>query len=122
MSTEPAAAHMCRALELFPSATCKFKQIAVSEAPPGTIDNHGFNVRIGSVNGPTELMIFHLTPSRGNFFVLSPTGELRAAFKRGIGYDYTPVPRDEGQHALAIALAFWRTNLESMKALDAKRR
>lgn len=110
---------MCRAFELFPSANCTFKQIAVSDAPTGILDNHGFNIRIGNANGPTELVIYHLTPWRGDFFVVSPTGELRASFKRAKGIDYTPVPLAEGRQAFARALAYWRANLEKVKALDA---
>lgn len=112
-------ARMCVAMKLGKEADCKFKQISVSASEPGTVDNHGFNVPLG--DGPvTYIVIFHLGPLVGNFFVVSPDGELKAAFYRAKGVDYTKVPLQDARRAFDASMAFWNDNLPMLKKMIAK--
>jgi hypothetical protein len=110
---------MCVAMKLGPEADCKFTQISVSANEPGTVDNHGFNVPIGSAGPPTYVVIFHLGPRVGNFFVVSPQGELKASFYRAKGVDYTEVPIADARRAFDASVVFWSNNLQPLKDLIA---
>ena len=110
---------MCVAMKLGPEADCKFKQISVSPNEPGTTDSHGFNVPLSDAGSVMYVVIFHNGPLVGNFFVVSPQGELKASFYRAKGIDYTEVPIAAAHRAFDTSLAFWRDNLQTLKDLIA---
>jgi hypothetical protein len=110
---------MCVAMKLGPEADCKFTQISVSPNEPGTIDNYGFNVPLGSADPSRYVVIFHLGPLVGDFFVVSPQGKLKASFYRAKGIDYTEVPLADARRAFDASMVFWRTHLQALKNLIA---
>jgi class 3 adenylate cyclase len=110
---------MCPAMRIGAEADCRFKQISVSASPPGTIDNHGFNVQLHSPDRESAIIIFHLGALVGNFFILSRAGELKSAFYRARGLDYMENSVEEARPAFEASLTFWRENLPKLKELIA---
>ena len=110
---------MCAAFKLGSEGDCNFKQMAVSESPPGTVDSHGFNLPENSTRPDSYVVIFHLSPLVGNFFVVSPEGILKASYYRAKGEDYTEIPNEDADRAFAAAVAFWKRNLPNLKDLIA---
>jgi hypothetical protein len=110
---------MCVAMKLGPEADCKFTQVSVSPSEPGTVDSYGFNVPFRSTGPAKYVVIFHLGPLVGDFFVVSPQGKLKAAFYRAKGIDYTDVPPADARRAFDASIVFWRTHLQSLKTLIA---
>ena len=106
---------MCVVFRHGAETECKFKQIAVSGGEPGTLDNHGFNVPLTSTAEASYVLIFHLGPLVGNFFLVSPKGELKASYYRAKGVDYTEIPTEEAGRAFAGEITFWRENLPKLK-------
>ena len=76
---------MCPPMRLGLESNCIFRQITVSTAPPGTIDNHTFNVPAEASEMGYDVMIFHLRPFVAYFFVVSSDGKLRSSFYRARG-------------------------------------
>ena len=111
---------MCVAMQLRSQADCRFKQLSISAGEPGTIDNHGFNVPLDKVGPSPYVVIFHLGPLVGNFFVVSPDGELKAAFYRAKGVDFTEIPMQNARRAFDASFIFWSENLTKLKELIAK--
>jgi hypothetical protein len=110
---------MCVAMKLAPKTDCKFRQISVSANEPGTIDNYGFNVPLRKPGPATYVVIFHLGPLVGDFFVVSPQGKLKASFYRAKGVDYTEVPIADARRAFDASMVFWGNNLQPLKNLIA---
>ena len=106
---------VCPAMRIGGETDCRFKQISVSASPPGTIDNHGINVQLPSPDRESAIVIFHLGTLVGNFFVLSRAGDLKSAFYRASGIDYTEVSIEEARPAFEASLTFWRENLPKLK-------
>ena len=111
---------MCVAMRLGSQSDCKFKQLSVSSNEPGTIDSHAFNVPLGNVGSVNYVVIFHLGALVGDFFVVSPDGELKAAFYRAKGTDYAEIPIQDGRRAFEASLFFWNENLTRIKEFIAK--
>ena len=59
---------MCPAMRIGGEADCRFKQISVSASPPGTIDNHGFNVQL---HKSRQRISNHYFSSRGTSLEIS---------------------------------------------------
>jgi hypothetical protein len=110
---------MCVAMKLSPEADCNFTQVSVNPSEPGTVDSYGFNVPLRSGGPPTYVVIFHLGPLVGDFFLVSPQGQLKASFYRAKGIDYTEVPLADARRAFDASVEFWRTHLQSLKTLIA---
>jgi hypothetical protein len=110
---------MCVTMKLSSEADCKFKQISVSPNEAGTTDSHGFNVPLSGAGSVTYVVIFHNGPLVGNFFVVSPQGELKASFYRAKGVDYTEVPTADARRAFDASMTFWSDNLQTLKDLIA---
>jgi hypothetical protein len=110
---------MCVAMKLGSEADCKFTQVSVSPSEPGTVDSYGFNVPLRSVGPAPYLIIFHLGPLVGDFFVVSPQGKLKASFYRAKGINYTEVPLLDARRAFDASMVFWRKNLQPIKILIA---
>ena len=106
---------MCAAMKIGTDQDCKFKQISISPGEPGTIDNYGFNVPISGSSSPSYVVMFHLRPLIGSFFVMSPSGKLIASYYRAQGVDYTAITEDEARGPFEEALAFWQSNLPELK-------
>ena len=111
---------LCPAMRVGTEADCRFKQVSVSASPAGTIDNHGFNVQVAAAGSEPALLLFHLGPLIGNFFLVSPQGEIKAAFYRAKGVDFTEIPIAEASAAFETSLKFWRDNLPILKEQAAK--
>lgn len=106
---------VCSSMRLGPETDCIFKQIAVNIAPPGTIDNHAFNVPAEVSGMSPDVMIFHLRPFVAYFFVVSSDGKLRSSFYRARGSDYTEIPTSDVQHEFDASLNFWVDILPQLK-------
>jgi hypothetical protein len=87
---------MCVAMKLGLGSECKFKQISVSPSGPGAVDYYGFNVPFSNARSVPYVIIFHLGPLVGDFFVVSPQGKLKASFYRAKGIDYVEIPAQTG--------------------------
>jgi hypothetical protein len=111
--------HMCVAMKLGPEGDCKFTQISVSPSEPVTTDSYGFNVLLRKAGPVTYVVIFHLGPLVGDFFVVSSQGELKASFYRAKGIDYTEVPISDARRAFDASMVFWRKHLQPLKGLIA---
>ena len=91
---------------------CEFMQISVQETD-GRGDPRGFNVSVNSTI--PYIVIFHLGPLVGEFFVVSPTGNLLRAYYRSKGTGYTRVPIEEAQAEFQADLDYWTVNLARLK-------
>jgi hypothetical protein len=110
---------MCVAMKLGSEVDCKFTQVSVSPSEPGTVDSYGFNVPLRSVGPAPYVVMFHLGPLVGDFFVVSLQGKLKASFYRAKGIDYTEVPLSDARRAFDASVEFWRTHLQPLKTLIA---
>jgi hypothetical protein len=110
---------MCVAMKLGSEVDCKFTQVSVSPSEPGTVDSYGFNVPLRSVGPAPYVVMFHLGPLVGDFFVVSLQGKLKASFYRAKGIDYTEVPLSDARRAFDASVEFWRTHLQPLKNLIA---
>jgi hypothetical protein len=108
---------MCVAMKLGPESECKFKQISVSPSEPGAIDYYGFNVPFSTASKVSYVVIYHLGPLVGDFFLVSSEGELKASFYRAKGMDYTEIPSADARRAFDTSMAFWEHNLQALNAL-----
>jgi hypothetical protein len=106
---------LCAIFELGSEGDCRFKQIAVSESPPGVVDNYGFNVPLNTPT-PSYAVLFHLGPLVGNFFVVSADGTLKSSFFRAKGKDFTKIPNSDARSAFERSMTFWAENLPRLKA------
>lgn len=105
---------LCQELSLEPlGADCMFKQISVEEVQ-GRGDPRGFNVR-AAADEVSYVLIFHLGPLVGEFFVVSSQGELLRAFIRTKGRDYEQVPNDVVHGEFLSNVAYWKSNLTRIR-------
>jgi len=111
---------LCPAMRIGTEADCRFKQVSVSASPAGTIDHHGFNIQIVAASSEPAVLVFHLGPLIGNFFLVSPQGEVKTAFYRAKGVDFTEIPIAEASAAFEASLKFWDDNLPTLKEQAAK--
>ena len=71
--------------------------------------------------GPQYVLIFHLRPLVGKFFIVSPDGILMRAYLRFKGTDYSRAANEEVQQEFNKNLAYWTTNFSRLKkALEAE--
>ncbi len=106
---------LCQELSLEPlGADCIFKQVSVEEVH-GRGDPRGFNVRAGA-GEVSYVLIFHLSPLVGEFFVASPQGELLRAFIRTKGRDYEQVSNDVVHGEFLTDVAYWKNNFTRIRA------
>ncbi|MBN8956968.1 MAG: hypothetical protein J0H17_10405 [Rhizobiales bacterium] len=101
---------VCAVFEPSSSSTnCRFHQIAL-DAGVGTLDKHSFNVPLTTAESLPYVLMFRLRPLLGEFFVVSPRGQLLATFYRSRGADYTKIPNDEAAQAFEAELSYWQSN------------
>ena len=100
---------------------CAFQQLSVEETE-GQSGPRGFNVSVASNSGAPHVLIFHLNPLVGEFFVVSPDGVLRRAFLRFKGTGYSRVSNEDVMEEFNKDLAYWTKNFFRLKEdLEAKR-
>jgi tetratricopeptide (TPR) repeat protein len=102
----------CVAMQLNTETNCKFKQISVSVGAPGQLNDYGFNVPAYDAD---YVVLFHLTPLVGHFFVVNHTGEVQASYYRARGVDFTRIPTEETQTEFDQNISFWRSNLDRLR-------
>lgn len=92
---------------------CIFKQISVQEVQ-GRGDPRGFNVPVGA-GDVSYVLIFHLSPLVGEFFIVSPQGELLKAFIRTKGRGYEKIANDDVRDEFRADLAYWKDNFTRIR-------
>lgn len=98
---------------------CIFKQISIQDTT-GRGDPRAIN--ISEFSGPegSYIFAFHLAPLAGEFFIISPRGELVRAYYRAKGRGYEPLPNDAVMEEFKLDMDYWITNLNRIKTgLDA---
>jgi hypothetical protein len=108
---------MCSLMKLNSERDCKFKQISVSSDAPDSIGTNGFNVPEDS--DQQYVVIYRVDPLVGKFFVVSLDGNLKSAFFRAKGIDYTEIPLADARQAFEASIGFWKTSLEAIKGMIA---
>lgn len=99
-----------------PDKECVFRQISVQEVDSRG-DPRGFNVPYSVADGrPPFVLIFHLGPLVGEFFVATPTGELLKAFYRAKGRGYDELPLDEVREEYERDLQYWLQNVSRVRS------
>lgn len=98
-----------------PDHQCVFRQVSMQEIE-GKGDPRGFNVPPSGPGGrPDFVVIFHLGPLVGEFFVVSPRGELLKAFYRTKGRGYEELPLDDVREEFERDLQYWLQNLSRLR-------
>ena len=108
---------MCTLMKLNSLSNCRFKQITVSANAPNTRDDNGFNVP--DDKEPHYVVIYHLEPLVGIFFVVSLDGTLKSSFYRAQGVDYSELPISETRHSFDEAIHFWIRHVDTIKGMIA---
>lgn len=107
--------NICTELSLAKGAGgCAFKQLSVQEAE-GRRDPRGFNVSALAQSAAPYVVVFHLNPLVGEFFVVSPEGHLISAFLRFKGTGYKHVPNEDVQAEFRKDIAYWTDNFARLK-------
>jgi hypothetical protein len=101
---------MCPALRFGAEHDCKFKQISVSSDDKDVTDTYAVNVPLNDDRSSCIIM-FHLNPLVGSFFVVFPSGSLQASYYRAKGVDYTELSKDDAHVAFEATMSFFRSNL-----------
>ena len=96
------------------TSACVFRQVSVEETEAHS-GPRGFNVPADSSEHPPHVLIYHLGPLVGEFFIVSPEGQLLKAFLRRKGTGYSSVPLDEVREEFAKDAAYWTVNLARLK-------
>jgi hypothetical protein len=106
---------ICRAFGLpWPATGCVFRQVSVHEVD-GRGDPRGVNVPEHAGTDVPYVLVFHLTSQIGEFYVVSPRGELLKAFQRQKGRGYDALPLDDVRMEFERDLAYWRGNFPRIK-------
>jgi len=107
---------MCTKFELPRSGDdCIFRQLSLQDQRGVDSDPRGFNVPAVWKAGHQYVLIFHLRPLVGEFFIVSPDGLLMRAYLRFKGTDYSLVPNEEVQQEFNKNFAYWTTNFSRLK-------
>lgn len=91
---------------------CVFKQVGVQEIE-GQDDPHGFNVPAHPRK--QEVLLFHLGPLVGEFFIVSAQGELIRAYYRTKGRGYSRIPNDEVLDRFKLERSYWIENFDRLR-------
>lgn len=98
-----------------PGSDCIVKQISIQEIE-GRGDPRGFNVPARVEDALPYVLIFHLSPLVGEFYVMSPQGEMLKAFYRAKGRGYEQVSIDEFHDEFVADLNYWKDNFTRIRA------
>jgi hypothetical protein len=105
---------LCAALEIDIGPRCLFLQIALHNKETAS-DDHGFNVPADSA-APAQLVLYHVTPLTGEFFLATFDGALLKAVYRSRGNAFEPMPAEQAVFAYRSELEFWQTSLRRTSA------
>jgi hypothetical protein len=100
---------LCAALEINIGPRCLFLQIALHNKET-TSDDHGFNVPADSA-APARLVLYHVTPLTGEFFLATFDGKLLKALYRSRGNAFETMPAKQALSSLRKELEFWHASL-----------
>lgn len=92
---------------------CAFRQIAL-HTKTAELDDHGFNVPTNEFP-PLHIVIYHVTPLTGAFFLASKDGRLIEAISRARGTDFEPMSELAASAAFAAELSFWQSNFDQIE-------
>jgi tetratricopeptide (TPR) repeat protein len=96
-------------------ADCVFQQLSVEDTTE-TSYPRGFNVATASKDGRTSILLFHLNPLIGEFFIVAPDGTLAEAYLRSKGSEYERVPNQVMREEFEKDVVYWRKNFFRLKA------
>ena len=97
-----------------PNTQCIFNQVSVQEIESRG-DPRGFNVPPRQDGSLPFVLIFHLGPLVGEFFVASPEGVLIKAFYRSKGRNYEEIPIEDVREEFHRDLEYWMANLNRVR-------
>lgn len=95
------------------SDNCVFNQVSVQASENGE-GPRGINVPVISNSEISYVLIFHLRPLVGEFFIVSPQGSLIKAFVRRKGAGYSKIANEEVDEEFKADLAYWTANLDRL--------
>lgn len=106
--------YVCKAFSLSDDDdNCRFQQLAI-HSKSAELDDHGFGIYHGK-SQLSRILLFHVTPLVGEFFLASRDGKLIAAATRARGTDFQPMQRETGVAAFKAELSFWQNNLAQIE-------
>ena len=105
--------YLCAALEINVGPRCLFLQVAVHRRE-NTIADHGFNVPADSA-APAQIVLYHVTPLVGEFFLATAEGKLLKALSRSRSTAFETMPSDQAASAYGREVEFWQGNLAQVK-------
>jgi len=106
--------YLCSGLSLISAnQKCLFRQIAVHTKTAELID-HGFNVPTDE-SPPLHVVIYHVSPLTGEFFLASVDGTLIRALFRARGSDFEPMSNKRAIRAFKTELTFWHRNFTQIE-------
>jgi hypothetical protein len=100
---------VCAALGINIGPRCLFLQIALHKKE-STNDDHGFNVPADS-GAPARIVLYHVTPLTGEFFLATSDGKLLKALYRSRGSAFETMPAEQAVAAYREELQFWQASL-----------
>ncbi|MDP2411496.1 MAG: hypothetical protein Q8M26_14575 [Pseudolabrys sp.] len=111
---------LCRKYGMTQSARdCIVQQVSVEESE-GLSYPRGFNIPVVDNDEFTDVLLYHLNPLIGEFFVVSADGILKAAFVRSKGTDYKQIANDVVREEFERDIAYWKENfIRLRKGLEA---
>ncbi len=92
---------------------CVFRQLSIEDSRERSFPR-GFNVAAAGEDGQTKVLIFHLNPLIGEFFIVSSDGALAEAYLRSKGSDYERVPNDVVRDEFEKDLMYWQNNFNRL--------
>ena len=102
---------LCAEFELEGHEACQFKQVSLEDDNDGKGYPRGFNVPVVNQSELPYVLIFHLNPLIGEFFVMSTEGILVRAYYRSKGRGFERIPNEAIQDEFNSDLRYWTENL-----------
>ncbi len=100
---------------------CIVQQVSVEEVE-GLSYPRGFNIPVADGDKHTDVLLYHLNPLIGEFFIVSSEGLLKAAFVRSKGTGYERIANDVVRDEFERDVAYWKRNVIRLrKGLEANR-
>jgi hypothetical protein len=104
---------LCKAFKLERHGDdCQFSQVAF-QTPETELDLHGFNLLL-EPSTPSYVVVFHLRPLLGKFFLASADGHFIAALIRTTELDYSAIADEHAALEFEEELALWRASLNQI--------
>jgi hypothetical protein len=100
---------LCAALGIDIGPRCLFLQIALHKKESRG-DDHGFNVP-ADTGAPAQIVLYHVTPLTGEFFLATSDGRLLKALRRARGSAFEPIPSEQAASGYREELEFWQASL-----------